>query len=74
MTSILVDCGHAVIRIEVADDHAHMEILCPSIHDEDTNRPAESASAYIGAAQARQIIDALGHLKPALKSVGKDQH
>lgn len=74
MSAILIDCGHAVIRIEIANDHIHLTVITPSMTDEGYHAPAESAMATFGHTEARAIIDALGKLKPGLKSVSKDQH
>jgi hypothetical protein len=75
MTTHIIDCGHAVIRLDVAADHAHLTVICPSIHDEEIHQPAESAMAFLEPDAARQLVKALSDLvKPSLKSVSKDQH
>ncbi|MDR5726386.1 MAG: hypothetical protein RB191_02845, partial [Terriglobia bacterium] len=75
MSSHVIDCGHAVIRLEVLEDHAHLTVIAPSMHDENFHQPAESAMAYLEPDSARALVAALSGLaKPGLKSVGKGQH
>lgn len=74
MINFLIDCGHAVIRIEIDDSHAHLTVIAPSITEENYHQPAESAMAIFGPTEARAIIDALGKVKQGLKAVSKDQH
>jgi hypothetical protein len=77
MTTHVIDCGHAVIRIEIADDHAHLTVMTPSFHCEDTHQPAESAMAYLEPDAVRVLVKALSEFvpresKPALKSASRD--
>jgi hypothetical protein len=67
---MIIDCGHGVIRIDIAGDHCHLEVMTPSMAGDDHyNVPAESANVHIDYDQAQLLIAELQKIqKPAGKS------
>ena len=79
MSATVIDCfGPDVIKIDIADDHAHMTVLTSSWSNENGHMPAESASVAFSPEAAQTLIDALTPLakmkKPTLRSVEKREH